>query len=392
MTESSSTSQSPPLTNDALALDTENNTWSKGAPFDQRFKAVCHSWCDSRGSGADTYNEDSIASLRDSIERARILVGFNAKYDIHVLRKLGIDTTGKQWWDCQIAAFILSNQREKYPSLAGTAEKYGLPVKLDIVATEYWSKGIQTEDVPWPILSEYAVRDAELTLAIYGCQLAEASPSQRRLIKLCCMDMLVLEEMEWNGIKFDEELADRRAAEIKEQVREIEEKLCAIYPDVPVSFNSGDQLSAFLYGGSIEEVVKDHIGFFKSGAKVGQPRFQNRIVVHELPRLFTPLPRTELKKPGFYQTSADVLLKLRGNKTTKDILTLIQQRTRLSTLLEKTYEGLMKVHREQNWEPNYLHGQFNQVTVATGRLSSSKPNLQNLDGDAQDLFVSRYAN
>lgn len=203
-------------------------------------------------------------------------------------------------------------------------------------------------------------------------------------------DLLILEEMEWNGIKFNEELANQRAGEIKEQIQQIEDRLLAIYPNVPISFNSGDQLSAFLYGGTITQEVKEHVGFFKTGTKVGQPRFRNHEVLHELPRLFTPVRGSELKKPGFYATSADTLLKLKGNRKTKDILELIQRRTRLSTLLEKTYEGLMKVHREQNWEPNYLHGQFNQVVAATGRLSSSKPNLQNLDGEAQDLFISRY--
>jgi DNA polymerase I-like protein with 3'-5' exonuclease and polymerase domains len=37
-----------------------------------------------------------------------------------------------------------------------------------------------------------------------------------------------------------------------------------------------------------------------------------------------------------------------------------------------------------------LHGSFNQTTAATGRLSSSKPNLQNFATELQDIFISRY--
>lgn len=392
MRESDSTSKPPQPTNElkVLALDTENNTWNTGAPFDRRFKNVCWSWADSSGSGANRTDQSSLEELATRIGQADLLVGFNLKYDLHVLRKIGV--TGwedKRVWDCQLAEFVRSNQTWKYPSLNESLAKHGLGSKVDEVA-EYWKNGVQTENIPWTVLERYAKEDARLTLELYETQMGLMSASQKRLVRLMCMDLLILEEMEWNGIKFDEELAHRRTNEIKEQVREIEEKLRAVYPNVPISFNSGDDLSAFLYGGTIEEVVKEHIGFFKTGAKVGQPRYRNVIVPHELPRLFQPLPRSELKKKGYYATSADTLLKLRGNKKTKEILELIQRRTRLSTLLEKTYEGLVNVHRDQNWEPEYLHGQFNQVTVSTGRLSSSKPNLQNLDGAAQDLFISRF--
>jgi len=374
----------------ALAFDTESNTWNKGAPFDQRFKNVCYSFADSNGSGAYQTNEESLERLRNRIAGASILIGFNLKYDLHVLRKIGVGFEGKQVWDCQLAEFVLSNLQWKYPSLNESCEKYGLGSKIDLISEKYWKNGIQTEAIPWNELSEYAEQDAVLTLSLYQKQVSVMTPSQRRLCRLMNMDLLILEEMEWNGIKFDEELANKRISEIKEEIRGIEERLSSIYPNVPISFNSGDHLSAFLYGGTIEEVVKEHIGFFKTGAKIGEPRYKNSIVAHELPRLFEPLRGSELKKAGFYATSADTLLKLKGNKKTKDILALIQRRTRLTTLLEKTYEGLLKTHREQNWEPGYLHGQFNQVTVSTGRLSSSKPNLQNLDGDAQDMFISRF--
>lgn len=372
-----------------LAIDTESNTWNFGAPYDQRFKGVCHSWASSENSGATKNNPDSLALLEDRIRSSDLLVGFNWKYDLGVLRKLGVNLHDKPVWDCQLAEFVRSHQKWKYPSLDESLAKYGLGQKEDKVA-EYWKVGVQTEDIPWDILESYATVDATMTLRLYEHQMEHMSPSAKRLVRLMCMDLMILQEMEWNGIKFDEELANKRTGEIKEQVQEVEEKLLAIYPNVPISFNSGDNLSAFLYGGSITEVVKEHIGFFKTGQKVGEPRYRNVEVLHELPRLFTPLPRSELKKPGFYATGADVLLKLRGNKTTRGIMELIQRRTRLTTLLEKTYEGLVKIHTAQNWEPNYLHGQFNQVTVATGRLSSSKPNLQNLDSEAQDLFISRY--
>ncbi len=374
-----------------LALDTENNIWNNGNPFDRRFKNVCFSWADSSSSGASKTDSDSIAWLTERIRGASCLIGFNAKYDCHVLRKLGIiEHLEKEWWDCQIAEFILSNQTWRYPSLDESCLNRGLGSKLDVVANEYWAKGIQTEDVPWEVLSAYAEMDAQLTLKLYEKQQEVMSPTQKRLCRLQCMDMMVLEEMEWNGIKFDQELCEKRAAELEEKIQEITNELSGVYPGIPINFGSGDHLSAFLYGGVVKEETKEHIGFFKTGERSGQPKYKNVIVEHELPRLVEPLKGSELKKEGYFATNADTLLKLKPRGKTKHIVELIQKQTRLDSLLTKTYRGITKANETGNWNPGMLHGQFNQCVAQTGRLSSSNPNLQNLDGEAQDIFISRF--
>lgn len=373
-----------------LAVDTENNTWNNGAPFDGRFKGVCHSWASEGDSGAAPNNPDSLRTLEAKIASAAVLVFFNGKYDLHVLRKLGVRWGDIPLWDCQIGEFILSNQTWRYPSLNESAMKYGLGSKIDIIAETYWKNGIQTEDIPWLELQEYAIQDAQLTLKLYNKQMETMTPSQKRLCRLQCMDLAILEEMEWNGLKFDQELCNRRAEDLEKQISEITSELSGIYPDVPINFGSGDQLSAFLYGGTIVVEGKEHVGFFKTGPRAGEPKYKNIEIKHELPRLVEPLRGSELKKPGFYATGADVLLKLRPNRKTKSILGLIQRQVRLDSLLTKTYRGLVKANTVGNWDHGWLHGQFNQCVAATGRLSSSNPNLQNLDGEAQDIFVTRF--
>jgi DNA polymerase I-like protein with 3'-5' exonuclease and polymerase domains len=376
-----------------LSVDTESNTYNKGSPFDSRYKAVCYSWADESGSGADQISEDSLAVLADRINGSRILVGFNLKYDLHVLRKLGVynGDYGGTIWDCQIGEFILSRQRERYPSLEEALQRHGLGHKLDVVKKEYWDKGIQTDEVPWPILSEYAEQDAVMTLKLYHRQCELLSPVQQRLVRLMGMDLLILEEMEWNGLTFNEEMCQQRSTEIAGEIQQITDQLSKVYPNVPINFNSGDQLSAFLYGGTIEEEVREHVGFFKTGLKIGQPRYRVHTVLHEIPRLVQPVKGSQLAKEGYYATNADTLLKLRPSRATKGIIELIQRQVRLHTLLSKSYDGLLKSNRDGYWEPGVLHGQFNQCVAQTGRLSSSAPNLQNIDSEALELFVSRYA-
>jgi DNA polymerase I-like protein with 3'-5' exonuclease and polymerase domains len=374
----------------ALAIDTENNTWNKGNPFDRRFKNICYSWASSKDTGAAKTDENSIAELANRVGQADILVGFNFKYDLHVLRKLGVDWGDKPIWCCQVAEFILSNQTWRYPSLDESCARYGLGTKIDVIAEKYWKNGIQTEDIPWNELAEYAEQDARLTLSLYQRQQECMSPQQKRLCRLQCMDLLILEEMEWNGIRFDHEVCDKRAQEIEQEIKQITDELSGIYPGIPINFGSGDQLSAFLYGGTITTEGQEHIGFFKTGERAGQPKYKKVEIGHELPRLVEPLRGSELKKPGVFATNADTLLKLRPRGATKRIIELIQRQVRLDSLLTKTYRGLLNANVNGNWEQGMLHGQFNQCVAQTGRLSSSNPNLQNLDGAAQDIFISRF--
>lgn len=374
-----------------LALDTENNTWNKGAPFDRRFKNVCYSWANSGGYGATKTDPDTLVELTERIGESSLLIGFNAKYDVHVFRKLGVELAlQREWWDCQVAEFIISGQKWRYPSLNESAANHGLGAKLDVVETEYWANGIQTEDIPWEILGAYAAQDALLTLQLYLAQQEVMTAAQQRLCRLQCVDMMILEEMEWNGLRYDHELCEKRAAEIAEQIQRIVDELSAVYPGVPINFNSGDHLSAFLYGGTITEPGKEHIGFFKTGERAGQPKYKNIEITHELPRLVTPIRGSELKKEGFFACNADTLLKLKPKGNTRHIIELIQRQVRLDSLLTKTYQGLTNANVKGNWDEGWLHGQFNQCVAQTGRLSSSTPNLQNLDSEAQDLFISRY--
>ena len=81
---------------------------------------------------------------------------------------------------------------------------------------------------------------------------------------------------------------------------------------------------------------------------------------------------------------------LKGTKKAKDLIELILHRSILEKRLTTYYQGLVDLRTSMNWPINTLHGQLNQCVARTGRLSSSKPNLQNFDGEIKTLFGSRY--
>jgi len=154
--------------------------------------------------------------------------------------------------------------------------------------------------------------------------------------------------------------------------------------------NPFDQLSCFLYGGTIREEYKEHVGFFKSGDKVGQPKYQNKEKEHILPQLVVPLKNSELAKKGFYSTDEGTLRKLKGNKKIKEIIASLLKLSELEKLNGTYYKGIPKINEEMHWPAGKLHGQFHQCVAQTGRLSSSKPNLQNMAESCLSIFMSRY--
>jgi DNA polymerase-1 len=371
-----------------LALDTETTTFNKGNPFDSRNKLVCWSWADEIGAAAHQFSDGDMVEWFDAnLPITDLIVGFNFKFDYHWLAKEGVDLSHSDIWDVQLAEYLLFNQTHKFPSLNETCERYGIPVKLDVVKTEFWDKGVQTDEIPWHILRDYAAHDAKVTLECYHAQIKLMTPAQKQLCRLMCMDMHVLRDMEATGVKFDEQLCDKRSQEVDDQISKITAKLASVYSKVPLNFSSGQHLSAFLYGGIVKEDAKEHIGFYKTGQKQGQPKYKNVVVEHVLPRLYQPLKGSELQKEGFYATDEGTLKKLKGKK---DTVALLLELAKLEKLNGTYYKGLVNLRKEMHWPVGILHGSFNQTTAATGRLSSSKPNLQNFATELGEVFISRY--
>jgi len=369
----------------AIALDSEVTTWNKGHAFDPRNKMVCWSFAGQGSSGAVKW--PSKENLQQRIRENDLLVLFNAKFDLQWFVKEGLEYDPTKIWDCQLAHFILSRQTHRYPSLNEVAEHYGLPVKPDVVKTEYWDKGINTDAIPWDILEEYAKHDAQTTYQIYLRQNGELTGKQRRLFQLQCQDLSLLREMEAHGIPFDEELCQVRAKELDDKISEINTKLAAVYPNIPINFNSNDDLSAFLYGGIVYEDTKEFVGYFKSGKQAGQPKYKNVVIEHHLPRIYQPLKGSEMKKEGNFAVDESTMRKLKGKK---EVISLLLELSKLEKLNGTYYKGLVKLRTEMGWDKGVLHGNFNQTVAATGRLSSSRPNLQNFASELQDIFVSSF--
>jgi len=333
--------------------------------------------------------------IGDVLARHDIVVFFNAKHDLHWLRRYGIRLPeATRIWCCQLAHFVFSRQQDRYPSLNLVCEKYGLGKKLDVVKTQYWDLGIDTDAVPWDILRDYANQDVELTYQVYLKQQECLKQKQHfaKLLSLSNQDTLVLAEIEWNGLPFDEAAASAKATELEAKLDAIDNSLRESIGEHPINFNSVDHLSCILYGGTIRfkhATAYDHT--YKSGPKAGltEARYKHFQSEVKFPRLVEPINGSELVKDGYWSTDEATLKRVSAKGASTKVIQQVLERSKLERLVSTYLRGFPKKRLEMDWREGTLHSQMNQCVAVTGRLSSSGPNQQNLPPEAYALVNSR---
>ena len=115
-------------------------------------------------------------------------------------------------------------------------------------------------------------------------------------------------------------------------------------------------------------------------------KFKRIKIPYTFPRRYKPLKGSESAVEGVYSTDEETLTKLGKEGIVGKILEI----RRIEKLMSTYYTKLPQMQEELHWDKNYIYGNFDQTTTATGRLASSKPNLQNFPPEANRLFVSRY--
>jgi DNA polymerase I-like protein with 3'-5' exonuclease and polymerase domains len=388
---------------DYLILDCETTTFAKGNPYSQRNKLCLIGIKDPTGKEyifdieySDNAYYEQLQQIQELLYATTTLVLFNAKFDLCWLRRYNLDYSHCRIFDCQLADFIISGQTHTFPSLNGVSESYGLEQKLDEVKEQYWEKGIDTPDIPLDLLTKYLSQDLLVTEQVYGKQLQQLSSMPetiRKLIYLSNQDLLVLLEMEWNGLLINWDAIKKESIKTEAQINQLRKELNEYFTGTPsccLDYNSGDCLSALLYGGTIVEEQRTVVGEYKTGVKTGQPRYRLNPVQHVLLRRFEPPANSNLKKEGFYATNEETLRSIKTSKEGRVILNKLLEMSKLEKLNGTYYLGLAKLHEEKDWEAGFIHGQFNQCVARTGRLSSSSPNLQNFPPEVDKHIRSRY--
>lgn len=190
------------------------------------------------------------------------MVGFNIKFDLlhmwHLPELQAFLKRGGCIWDCQYVEYLLEGQQlhAQMCSMDSIIEKYGGKLKVDAVKA-HWDQGIETRDIHPDILEEYSIGDGDNTEIIFLGQLKRAAqmhPNFINMIKARMDGLLCTTEMEYNGLKINEELGHQRQAELAEKLAGMDEELSAFIPELPpelvFNWQSRYHKSCLIFGGT----------------------------------------------------------------------------------------------------------------------------------------------
>ena len=335
--------------------------------------------------------KENINKLQNIISKVDLIVGHNIKFDLQFLLKHNIDFVNQNVWDTGIAEFIISAQRAKRISLKDLAIKYSDLRKLNLDV-----KNVKASEYDIKCLEEYNIIDCKVTQDVFIRQWEIAKKlNLTNLIIICSNFSKTLSDIEFNGAKIDTEYLDLMHNNLEKEINEIENRLKEISGYDWINFNSSEQLSAVLFGGTIEvDGYSLSYHTLKSGAlKVRKKKAKIPVV---LEGLGFSTSCSEKTKNGYWSVSDSVVKQLRGrSKKQKEFINEYIKWRKLQTILEK-YTSKYK----NEIDDGFVYPSFNQTYTSTGRLSCAKPNIQqiprpdeSIDGyNIKDLFVSRFEN
>lgn len=329
-----------------------------------------------------------------AIDGADVLVAFNSKYDLHWLRRYGLKFQHKKLWCLQYAEFCLSGQTgwpKEYPDLHTACIRRGLAGKSDYIKETYWSKGIETVNIPWQELVDYNKQDLKIEWDLFQAQIEELKkkPQLKKLIWYGSQDLLVTEEMEWNGIKFDTALSLSIGDELLKEISGVERRLADMVGSDRVLWSSPAAVSAVLYGGVVKYDVKEpYIFKYKDGREKEKTRTVEKLI--HFNRIVEPLKNSQSKKEGQWATDEGTLKKLKATGRAADLIELLLKKRELEKRVGTYYHGFPRIMEENKWEHSLLHGSLSHCRAASGRLSSKAPNTQNLEYGMRKCVITRF--
>jgi DNA polymerase I-like protein with 3'-5' exonuclease and polymerase domains len=335
-------------------------------------------WFDHKDEAPDVYAIEQIQAYFDD---ADILIAHNAKYDVKILTFMGVDFNDTPLHCTQVADYIIEGQDKRMKwGLNAVAERYGLGTKHDEVK-EMWDSGIDTYDIPSNILGPYCLQDCRLTLDIYNKQLPRiVNRGLEKLIALQNEFTYSLMEMEINGFEFDQDVAAALVAEFAAEQKFHTKRLIEI---AGFEFNPGSHqsLSAALYGGILK--IPGHEWVIKTYTSVPYSDYICRKTTKEVKVNgvgFKPPKGSKPGADGYYKTDKDTIEKLPARtkvlREFKKVLVAYRKAAKVVSTIQgkKGNTGLLsKIQSDGR-----IHVKLNQTIAATGRLTSSDPNGQNL--------------
>ena len=263
-------------------------------------------------------------------------VGQNLKYDMSVLARYGITLRGVTF-DTMLESYVLNSVASRH-NMDDLALKYlgKETISFETVAGK-GAKQITFDQVPLDVAGPYAAEDADITLQLHQnlWPKLEAIPSLKHIFESIELPLLtVLSRIERNGVLLDSKLLDTQSAQLGERLVELQKEAFELAGE---TFN------------------------------LGSPR-QLQVILFE--KLGLPIKKKTPK--GQPSTAEDVLQELALDYPLPKVITEYRGLSKLKS----TYTD--QLPKQINAVSGRVHTSYHQAVAATGRLSSTDPNLQNI--------------
>ncbi|CAD9195581.1 DNA polymerase I [Acinetobacter bohemicus] len=290
---------------------------------------------DYEGAPEQLNRETILAQIKPILEDAAVKkIGHHLKYDAHILQNHGIELQG-WYFDTMLASYVLNSVATRH-GMDDVARLYlsHLTTTFEQVA----GKGVKQKtfnQIEIEIAAHYAAEDAHVTYRLYEVlsKKLKAVPELDNILHNIEMPVArVLTMMEENGIELDLKFLDQLGVDFSNAIQNLENQIIELAGQ---SFNVSSPKQ-------VGEILFDKLGL-KGGKKTAT---------------------------GQYSTSESIL-----EKIDHPITALILEYRGLSKLKSTYTDGLQK---QANNDSGRVHTSYHQALTATGRLSSTDPNLQNI--------------
>jgi DNA polymerase-1 len=263
-------------------------------------------------------------------------VGQNIKYDILELRNYDIQVKGKLF-DTMIAHYLINPEIPHGMDYMAKMYLNYTTIHIDELIGPKGKNQKNMRDIDQETVCKYAAEDADITLKLKN--ILEKELRENKLEQLFneieSPLIYVLADMEWAGVRLDLEALEQLAEEYRKEMNQIEKEIIEM-AGIEFNINSPKQIG---------EILFDKMKIIDNPKKT---------------------------KTGQYSTSENELEKLRSKHP---IIEKILEQRSLKKLLSTYIEAFPQLI---NPKTGKIHTSFNQTATATGRLSSSNPNLQNI--------------